>query len=1750
MNRGSSFALAGRTRKGMTLLWIALFVFSLLLQSVVLAAPSSAIAASGLLADTVQGFEVDGDLLSGNASTNPGNVPTALIHNPPMSNGDDWLQGPANNNVVSLPSTSTPTSFLYTDAVDPGDNSAYGGGNKEDDTRDWVYVNSAGPNPKTDFKHIMAHARPNAAGTSAIAYLGAERLVNNGTMVVDFELNQKPFKQFSVGPAKPNRTEGDLLISLEYSNGGGNPIVTLYKITNVKDFATGQTNDFLEVNDQTVIDAVRSATNFEDLTDSGFGYTVPAFDFAEASIDLAALKITSGCPGFSSGHIRSRTGGDPASSQLKDAAPQFPIDLNNCGKVTIIKDAQPNSAQDFDFTTDGGNSLSNFSLDDDNNSTLSDTKNFNQVVPGTYTVTEGAVDGWKNTKIECDDGNSTGDPATGVATIKVGANEHVTCTFTNVKRGTIIVEKQTDPDKAPGDFAFTGDAHGTIQDGGQIVVDGLMPGTYTSTETDPTPPFDLTGISCDDGQSDHPSTVSLADRTATFKLDAGETIKCTFTNTQRGSITIIKDAQPNDPKDFDFTTTGTGLSSFSLDDDADATLPRTTTFTNIKPGSYSVTESAVTGWELTGLTCEGTNGSTGVKSGTTANIDLKAGGSVTCTYVNVKAGHIIVKKVTDPSGDDASFEFDSNYGANFFLKDGESNDSGELKPGTFSVAELTKAGWDLDTATCDDGSPVEAISLQAGETVTCTFTNIKKASIIVKKVMVGGTSTFDFTGDPSGPISTNNGTISQVVVQGTYVSTETPQAGWDLTSVSCDDTDSVGSKDNANATFHVAPGETVTCTFTNTKRGQIIIDKTTVPAGDSQLFTFTPSYDGGSTFQLADATAPHGSSALVPGTYSVSEGTVAGWDLTGTECSDGSAVNAISLQPGEIVTCTFTNTKRGHIIIDKVTDPSGDPTSFEFNPSYSDDNFTLTDTQDPNDSGAILPGTHSVAELTMAGWDLTGTSCSDQSPVTAISLQPGETVTCTFTNTKRGTIIVEKQTSPDGATGSFTFTGDAAGTIGDNGKITVNNLVPGTYTSTEGDPGVNFDLGSIVCDDGQSATASTVDLAKATATFKLDPGETVTCVFTNVQRGTITIIKNAQPDSDQDFAFTTTGSGLSGFSLDDDGNNANTLSDTEVFENLVSGSYSVTEGTVAGWDLSNLECNAMGGSSAQVDGATANLTLANGGSIVCVYTNSKPAIQIVKTAGTAADGAEFVTPPGPVTYTYVVTNTGPVALSAIVVKDDNGTPGATGDDFTVTCPKTTLDAGESMTCTATVTVTANRTNIGSVTGTSGGGTTVTDTDDAVVRVPGVNIDKTADDHLVEPNQVVTFTLDVQVVNGPVTDAVVTDTLPVGQTYVAGSATPSEPTVSADGRTLTWDLGTLDNGDPAVTITYDVTIDAGATIDPQKNVAKICVSELPLCDTDDETVTPEKPEIQIVKTAGNAADGEVYTTEAGNVTYTYVVTNTGPLPLQNVTVKDDNGTPATGDDFALTCPKTTLAVDESMTCSATILVIFNRTNIATVHAVTAEGNPVEDTDDAVVEILIHGLVISKSNDAPIEHLELPDGTFADLPTAKEGSTVTFTLHYTFSGAPVTNGVITDVLPIGLTYVAGSATNNAEFTFVAYNGTTRTLTWTAATVTASGTVTYKATVDKGAAALDQPLTNVATIDSAETEPSSDTSDVFVPVPPLAETHVPTAPPTDTLEPTETNQPGSSLPLILAILGVLLLAVAFVTPVPAPVRRRNRR
>jgi len=188
-----------------------------------------------------------------------------------------------------------------------------------------------------------------------------------------------------------------------------------------------------------------------------------------------------------------------------------------------------------------------------------------------------------------------------------------------------------------------------------------------------------------------------------------------------------------------------------------------------------------------------------------------------------------------------------------------------------------------------------------------------------------------------------------------------------------------------------------------------------------------------------------------------------------------------------------------------------------------------------------------------------------------------------------------------------------------------------------------------------------------------------------------------------------------------------------------------------------------------------------------------------------------------------------------------------------------------------------------------------------------------------------------------------------------------------------------------------------------------------------------------------------------------------------------------------------------------------------------------------------LTIEKSNNAPIVNT---------LPTADEGDTVTYTLDYDLTDGPVHNGVITDVLPVGVTYVSGSASSNAEFTFQSYDSGTRTLTWTATEVTADGSVTYQATVDEGATELAQPLENTASIVSDETEKDSDISDVFVAPPPQAETSVPnTAPPTDTFGSTDSAAPGASMLLILLALAGIALAVMFVAPTPASIRKRMR-
>src|SRR2546422_9663376 len=129
----------------------------------------------------------------------------------------------------------------------------------------------------------------------------------------------------------------------------------------------------------------------------------------------------------------------------------------------------------------------------------------------------------------------------------------------------------------------------------------------------------------------------------------------------------------------------------------------------------------------------------------------------------------------------------------------------------------------------------------------------------------------------------------------------------------------------ATASITLAANDTVTCTFTDTKRGQIVVDKVTSPSGDPTSFTFNTTGTGYASFSLTDAAAPNGQT-LSPGAYSVSEAIPAGWVLTGLSCASslgtstftttappvpgpGTATASITLTPGATVTCTFTVTE-------------------------------------------------------------------------------------------------------------------------------------------------------------------------------------------------------------------------------------------------------------------------------------------------------------------------------------------------------------------------------------------------------------------------------------------------------------------------------------------------------------------------------------------------------------------------------------------------------------------------------------------------------------------------------------------------------------------------------------------------------------------------------------------------------------------------------------------------------------------------
>jgi hypothetical protein len=319
----------------------------------------------------------------------------------------------------------------------------------------------------------------------------------------------------------------------------------------------------------------------------------------------------------------------------------------------------------------------------------------------------------------------------------------------------------------------------------------------------------------------------------------------------------------------------------------------------------------------------------------------------------------------------------------------------------------------------------------------------------------------------------------------------------------------------------------------------------------------------------------------------------------------------------------------------------------------------------------------------------------------------------------------------------------------------------------------------------------------------------------------------------------------------------------------------------------------------------------------------EPAIDLEK----LVNGQDADTPPGltldlgaPVTWTFVVTNIGDVPLADVVVMDGQAA---------VSCPKTALATGETMTCSVQSTAQAcQQTNVATVSA-KDGDVAVTDTDPACYFgqfEASVSLEKR--------------------VNGETADTEPGPELRTGTAVAWTYVATNTGNVSLTGVAVTDDRGvavscpkaTLAPGE-SMTCTGSGTVIAGQ----YRNVGTVTGN--PPCGTavtasDPAHYTGRSPSIRLEKLT-NGEDADMPTgpqiAVGTAVLWTYVVTNTGDTPLTDVRVTDDR-------EVTVTCPKTQLQPAESMTCTASGKAVAGQyENLGTAAGTPTVGPDVTATD---------------------------------------------------------------------------------------------------------------------------------------------------------------------------------------------------------------
>ncbi len=431
---------------------------------------------------------------------------------------------------------------------------------------------------------------------------------------------------------------------------------------------------------------------------------------------------------------------------------------------------------------------------------------------------------------------------------------------------------------------------------------------------------------------------------------------------------------------------------------------------------------------------------------------------------------------------------------------------------------------------------------------------------------------------------------------------------------------------------------------------------------------------------------------------------------------------------------------------------------------------------------------------------------------------------------------------------------------------------------------------------------------------------------------------------------------------------------------------------------------------AQTDVVTVNATNPGGVVVtdnddaVVTITDDPPQIQIVKDATPLT----LPEPGGAFTYNLVITN--PDTLEAVTVTslvddvygnlDDPANPNVTSNtcvDAVGTVLAPSPGPGNTFSCSFTANFTGNSgdsvTDVATVVGVDDDGTSVTDSDDAVVNLtgvaPAIAIVKTANPlTLPEPGGAFTFNL---VITNPSTVEAVTITSLVDDVY-GNLDDPANPAVT--NNTCLDAVGTVLAVSPGPGNTFSCSFTGqftGNSGDSQTDTATVVGVDddnTTVTDTDDAVVdlTDVAPGISIDKVATPLTRPE----PGGAFTFNLVVTNTSTLEPVTITSLvddvygnlDDAANPAVTNNTCLDAVGTVLQPSpgpgNTFSCSFTGQFTGTggdaQTDTATVVGVDDDNTSVTDTDDAVVTITAVAPAISIDKTAtPLTRPE-PGGAF--------------------------------------------------------------------------------------------------------------------------------------------------------------------------------